>query len=119
MPEQLNDLEGLSIEEVLQLVESGDLTAAVALELEQQGKNRKTLIAQLEKLLEPNEPEKQEDEKPSSTPSPQPSPETVRVVFVKNTKHNKTLYKAGQRADVSQEDYDILLAAKTIRPVEE
>src|SRR5690606_32121515 len=94
----------LSIDQVLELIENGEVTAEEALDIEMQGKNRKTLILALEKMIEPDPPEE---------------PETVKVIFVRNTKHNRTLYQVGQKDEVSKEDYDALLAAKVIRLPEE
>lgn len=95
------DFEALSIEEVMKKIEDGEFAADEALELEKQGKNRKTLVGILEKMIE--------------TPN---LPETVKAVFVENTKFNRTLYVAEQVEEFSKEDFDILLAAKVIRPVD-
>lgn len=102
--QQQNAFEDLSIDQVLELIENGEVTAEEALDIEMQGKNRKTLIGILEKMLTPDPPEE---------------PETVKVIFVRNTKHNRTRYQAGQKVEVSKEDYDVLLAAKVIRLPEE
>lgn len=101
--QQNNPFEDKSIEEVLELIENGDLTPAQALEIEIEGKNRKTLIATLEKMLE-------------SSPK---QADMVKGVIVKNVKHNTTRYQIGQKEEFSKEDFEILLAAKAIRPLEE
>lgn len=103
--QQNNPFEDKSIEEVLELIENGDLTPAQALEIEIEGKNRKTLIATLEKMLESSQEEKQAD--------------MVKGVIIKNVKHNTTRYQIGQKEEFSKEDFEILLATKAIRPLEE
>lgn len=103
MSDQQKAYEDMSIEQVLDLIDSGEITAQEVLDHEMQGKKRKTLISVLEKMI----------------PPPEEIDESVSVVFLQNTKHNKTFYQAGQKAEVPAEDYEVLLAAKVIRPREE
>lgn len=102
------DMESMSADEVLGLIETGDLSAQEALDIERQGKNRKTLIGVLEKLIQPPESSNKHEQS-----------ELVKVVFLVNTKHNKTLYQAEQKEEVSKEDCETLLAANVIRLREE
>ncbi|MGG1597619.1 hypothetical protein [Paenibacillus naphthalenovorans] len=107
MPDEQNSFENLSIDDVVGLIENGEITAEEALEIEKKGKQRKTLIGILEKML------------PDPEALGEQRLETVKVVFVANTKHNKTLYRKGEKAKVSPEDYEVLLAAKVIASEEE
>lgn len=119
MDEQSNILNGLSIEGVLLKVESGEITPDAALEAEKQGQNRKTLIAQLERMVEQQSDESQGSEQTPDAPATNDEQGITKAVFLKNVKHNKTLYKTGQKVELSQEDYEILLAANVIRPAGE
>jgi hypothetical protein len=125
----MGGLEGLSVAEVLQLVESGKLSTDAALELERKGRNRKSLIAKLEALVAPEEHDQEALNDPEEQPEPQDildatsddareperlESETVRVVFLHNVKHNTTLYRAGQRAEVARADFEILTAANAV-----
>lgn len=69
-----------------------------------QGKSRKTLIETLEKMIE-SESSKE--------------PETVKVVFVRNTKHNRKIFQAGQQVELSKEDFDVLTEAKVIQRIDD
>jgi mannose/fructose/N-acetylgalactosamine-specific phosphotransferase system component IIB len=104
--QQIN-LENMSVDEVLELIENGEITPEEALKIEAEGKNRKTLVGTLDKMIE------------STNMSEQEKPVKVKGVIVANVKHNKDRYQAGQRVELPQEDYDVLLAAKVIRPIEE
>jgi len=46
-------------------------------------------------------------------------PTLVRAVFITNAKHDRTRYHAGQKVELPEDVYEVLLQAKAIRPVEE
>lgn len=104
MKAQQNAFEDMSIEQVLSLIENGDFTPEQAIDIEMQGKSRKTLIETLEKMIE-SESSKE--------------PETVKVVFVRNTKHNRKIFQAGQQVELSKEDFDVLTEAKVIQRIDD
>ncbi|RJX40878.1 hypothetical protein D3P09_02310 [Paenibacillus pinisoli] len=45
----------------------------------------------------------------------QDPPQTVRVEFLTNVKHDTDYYRAGQREDLPKQVFDTLLAAKAVR----
>ncbi|WP_220084714.1 hypothetical protein, partial [Paenibacillus dendritiformis] len=59
------------------------------------------------------------DEVDQEQPKQHEEVEKIKVSFIANTKHNDTCYTYGQKAEVTAEDYGVLLAAKVIQPPEE
>lgn len=85
------DIENMTVEEVLERVENGDITAEEALQAEQQGKNRKQLVKALQKLVGV------EGDGETSK---------VTVFLLKNIKYNKERFKAGEEIEIAQKDVE-------------
>ncbi|HZG16960.1 MAG TPA: hypothetical protein VE710_18370 [Candidatus Bathyarchaeia archaeon] len=88
-------LDDMSVEEVLEMVESGACTAAEALELEKQGKNRKTLVNALEKLVVDSGGESATDGLKESK---------AKVTLLKYVKYKGIWYNIGQEIEVEEKD---------------
>lgn len=93
--------EDLSIEEVLALVESGEYTPEQALDIERQGKGRKTLIAALQKMVIPDDPVT-EDQNES------------KVRLLKNIKYKRKWYSIGQEIEVDDKVREAFVKAGII-----
>lgn len=97
-------LADLSVEEVLEMVESGVCTPAEALELEKQGKNRKTLVNALEKMV--GTADTQENGVES---------QKTMVTLIKNIKHHNKRYKIGEQIEIEEMDFDSFVKAGIIK----
>lgn len=98
------NLKELTIDEVMEAVEAGNLTVTEALEKEAVGKNRSTLI---ERLQEKNEivTENNRD---------QDHPNEFLVTLLKNIKFKGKRYKIGDEIEVSAKDKDTFVDAGII-----
>lgn len=108
MPEQ--DYKSLNVEEVLEAVQNGDISAKEALELEKLGKNRKTLVEALEELTVDNE----ESQEPTQDETPEEEPELITVKLIENVKLGTDLFKAGDKLGVDEKVYETLVKSKVI-----
>lgn len=91
------NLKELTIEEVIEAVEAGELSVAEALEKEAAGKNRTTLIEQLQEIA-------QED---PETDSDQDQTDKSKVSLLKNIKYKGERHKIGDEIEVSAKDKDV------------
>lgn len=98
------NFEKFKVEEVLELVNSGEITAKKAIELEKQGKNRTTLIKELTELLE------NKDESPEEESNEQHDEKIVsdskKITLVKNIKYNGQRYKVRQEIEINSNDVE-------------
>jgi len=112
MPEQ--DYKNLTVDEVLEAVENGAISAEQALEYEKQGKARKTLVEALEELVNANQSTGDETLEPSSETIPEEEQSFITVKLIENVKLGRDLYKAGDKLGVDEEVYETLIKAKVI-----
>lgn len=110
-----------TIEQVLEAVEKGDLTAEEALENEKAGKNRSTLIEQLESMIsdEPDledETEADEDKEQNEEQEQKKKrkPKKARVKLLKNIKYNTSRYKIGEEIEIDAGDKESFIKAGII-----
>lgn len=73
-------------------------------------------VEQTEAILEQSDEQLTEQEQVKTD---QHVVEKIKVVFIESTKHNETCYRVGQKEEVTENDYAILLAAGVIKPPEE
>lgn len=86
----------LNANEVLAKVEAGELAAEQAIEIEQNGKNRKTLVDALQKLAGKGGAgsDNSDDKEPSQS----------KFKLITNIKHNNTRYQAGEEIELNEEE---------------
>lgn len=101
--EEQKSFENLSIDEVMCLVSSGQVTPEEAIEIEAQGKNRKTLIGALGKLIG-DDNEKTEEQKP----------ETNKVNLLQNIKYKGERYQIGEEIEIDPKDRESFIKAGII-----
>jgi hypothetical protein len=110
MSDEQKTFENMSIDEVMTLIENEEITAQEALEIERQGKNRKTLIGLLEKMLGDPGKDPANDESKS-----EPKPEKMKVKLLKNIKYNKDRYKIGEEIEIDSKDEEAFVKAGIIK----
>lgn len=119
MEQTQNAFADLTVEQVLELVNAGEYTPEEAVEIEKQGKNRSTLIAELEKLSQPpnGDPGDGGDgSAPASEPEKQ-KPKKARkekVKLLKNIKYNRQRYKIGQEIEIDPSEREAFVKAEII-----
>lgn len=85
----------LTVDQVLKMVHSGEMTAEGALEIEKQEKNRTTLIKELTEMINTNGNNTKQEEKSHS--------DKVKVTFIQNVKFDNERYKIGQQIEVEEQ----------------
>lgn len=97
------NFENLKVEEVLELVANGEITAEEAIEIEKQGKNRTTLIKELTELLndDVDSSDVADNEQEGDT-----SAERTIVTLNKNIKYNGQRFKVGEQIEINSNDVE-------------
>lgn len=103
MVSEQKTFEQLGVEEVLELVKSGQMTAQEAIEIEQKGKNRKTLVGALVKMLESDESENEDQQT-----------ETNKVRLLKNIKYKRQWHYIGEEIEIEADDRKAFVKAGII-----
>lgn len=107
----MESLDQYTVEEVLQKVEDGELSAEKALELENAGKARTTLVAQLKSMIEESS---EDDAESEANPTEAPQNKT-KVKLIKNIKYNDRRYKNGEEIEIVPEDVELLIKVGAVR----
>lgn len=97
-----------SIQEVVELVERGEITAQEALETEKQGKNRKTLLNILEKMIGTTDHETDDSKKQNQ------ENQKLSVTLLKNIKYKRKWYKIGDEIEIDSGDREAFIRAEII-----
>ncbi|MGG4449646.1 hypothetical protein [Brevibacillus porteri] len=97
-----------SIQEVVELVERGEITAKEALEIEKQGKNRKTLLNILERMIETTDRDSDDSEKQNQ------ENQKLSVTLLKNIKYKRKWHKIGDEIEIDAGDRESLIRAEII-----
>lgn len=100
--------DNLNVQEVLELVESGKYTPEEAIEIERQGKGRRTLIEALERLKISSQDDASQESADKS------KAKKITVTLLKNIKYKGQRYKIGETIEINEEYYDRFIAAKII-----
>lgn len=96
-----NQLNDLNVDEVLELVNSGEVSVEDALTHEKNDKNRATLISKLESMT----PAPTENEQESGSDTQEGTEEVEdKVKLLKNIKYKGERYKVGQEIEVTAKD---------------
>lgn len=103
---EVQSFDHLNADDVLGLVESGKVTAEDAISIEQQGKNRKTLVSALEKLI--TKPHDSEDKNNNG------SEKEPKVTLQKNIKYLGKWHFIGDEIKIDEKDYDAFVKAGII-----
>lgn len=94
----------LNVDEVLEAIQKGEISAEQALDYELVGKKRKTLLDALKEMIEP-----------SADDTPELETRSHEVTFNQNIKFGKNRFKRGEETKVSAEEYSDLLKAGVIQ----
>lgn len=106
----MENLDHYTVEEVLRMVEDGELSAEQAFELESAGKARRTLLTQLKSMIEsiPDVESEGEQESPQQE-------RRIKVTLLKNIKYNRDRYKIGQEIEIDPKDVEPFIKAGIIK----
>lgn len=122
MPKE--SFENMTVEQVLELVSAGKYSAEEAISVEEQGKNRVTLINTLKDMLpdpdaEQAEPEQrktgEQEQEPEVSEAEQEEPKSCVVTIYKNIKYNRRRYKIGEKIEIDVKDRDNFVKAGIIK----
>lgn len=100
------DYKNYTVEEVLEAVHNGEITAEEALALENKGKARKTLVEALEELNNASQT--------SDGDTPEVEQVKVPVKLIANIKLGSGLFKAGDKLEVDEDVYEALVKVKAV-----
>lgn len=110
----MTDYKNLTVEEVLEAVRNGEISAEEVLEIEKQGKARRTLVEALEEIISGKSTDDEFQEPPQDQTLEDPEETLITVEFNKNVKLGTDLFKTGDKIDVNEGLYETLVNAKVI-----